>query len=165
MLSRLFDAVVTRSPQQRIRAAKVSRAFFRFLPFLGFSPNLGCTDRSPPAAHLFSQDIRALVEAEVREMTSETAAKFINEITSRVFDLINQPDVNDKLGGRTMTSNSSLSRCCDGGRVPCAYVCVCVRARLGLADRAFFAPTFSSLARYCPRNQCRCCGNRRADRV
>jgi hypothetical protein len=40
-----------------------------------------------------------LVEGEVREMTSDSAAKFINEITSRVFDLINQPEVNDKLGG------------------------------------------------------------------
>lgn len=39
------------------------------------------------------------MESELRDNTSEASEKFVNELTGRVFDLVNSVDVYEKLGG------------------------------------------------------------------
>jgi FKBP12-rapamycin complex-associated protein len=39
------------------------------------------------------------VEGEVRDLSTEGAAKFLDDLTNRVFDLVNSADVHEKLGG------------------------------------------------------------------
>jgi len=46
-----------------------------------------------------AQDLRHYVEGEVRDLSTEAAAKFLDDLTNRVFDLVNSADVHEKLGG------------------------------------------------------------------
>ena len=46
-----------------------------------------------------AQDLRLFVDSEVRDLSTEGAAKFLDDLTNRVFDLVNSADVHEKLGG------------------------------------------------------------------
>ena len=46
-----------------------------------------------------AEELRIFVEGEVRDLSSDLAVRFLDELTNRVFDLVNSADVNEKLGG------------------------------------------------------------------
>lgn len=55
--------------------------------------------RHPEVRAKSALDLRLFVESELRDNTSEASEKFVNELTGRVFDLVNSVDVYEKLGG------------------------------------------------------------------
>jgi len=46
-----------------------------------------------------ARDLRIYVESEAREMPPETFTKYMEDMTRRIFDLVNSPDPNEKMGG------------------------------------------------------------------
>jgi len=53
------------------------------------------------------------VEAEAREMSSDSFTKFMNDLNRRIFDLVNSQDVHEKMGGINVIGISLAVLCCN----------------------------------------------------
>src|SRR4051794_4643318 len=69
----------------------VSSLFSRFFHDL--------SSRHPDVRQKAAHDLRVFVEEEVRDLPSESCSNFLNQLTNRVFDLVNSADIHEKLGG------------------------------------------------------------------